>query len=220
MRLKDLRLPIFIFLVIIFFSLTSCTAEETRPTLAPVVDTSTPPPTATVQSPPRTPTSSPFPSPPPYASPIPTPLPPREVEIPLMADDFRSAAAWNTIETSGSSVFFNENRITIAIKEPHSYIFSLRNAPTMDDFCAEIDIHPVLCEGEDAYGFVFRSNGISSYRYALTCDGKVRFDLREIFESPLVLRKASPSDDALRGYPGKVRLGVCAAGAEMAIFYS
>ena len=215
MRLKNFRLPIFIFLVIIFFSLMSCTAEETRPTLAPVLDTSTPPPTTTVQQLPATSITTP----PTTSYPTPSPYPPPGAGRLLVFDDFSSSDKWNTITTeNGSNVSLSNNKITISIEEPKSYIFSLRNSPTLGDFYAEIDAHPTLCKTDDSYGFIFRSNGTSSYRYALTCEGTVRVELREIFESPLVIQEAYPSIDVPRDIPRDVRLGVWVVGKEMRFY--
>lgn len=162
-----------------------------------------------MQIPPAMPTDTPIPYP------TPSPLPPREVSSLIIKDDFSSVAVWNTM---GNSVVVDGNRLTINIEKSHSYIFSLRNAPTIDNFCAEIDAHPVICEGKDSYGFVFRSNGSSSYRYALSCDGKVRFELREIFKDPQIIQNAYSSADVPIGSPDDVRLGVCATGTKM-FFY-
>jgi len=214
MRFTHLRVPGLALFIILFLSLAACAAKETHPALAPTVDASPATPTATIQWFPATAT----PSPQILHIATTSPLPPPGIGRTLITDDFSSAGAWNTIETNGSSVIVNRNRITIAIKEPKSYIFSLRNEPTLADFYAEIDAHAALCKGNDSYGFVFHSDGKKSYRYALDCNGTVRFELRKIYNRPRVIQVPLPSRDAPPGSPGDVRLGVWIAGTEMRFY--
>jgi hypothetical protein len=186
----------------------------TQPAPALVTETPSPSPTATVQWFP--PTSTPTPKPLTLATRTPVYL--IGIGETILSDDFSSAAAWNTASADAGSISISRNRITIAVKEPKTYLFSLRNAPLLTDFYAEINAHPALCKGSDSYGLLFRAENGASYRYALACDGSVRLERLKSYNRPRTIQEALPSGDAPLGSPGDVRLGVWAVGAEMRFF--
>jgi len=214
MRFNPLRHPNLILPIIIAFALAACAPTQTQPALAFPTETPQPSPTATIQWFP--PTNTPTPRPVTLASPTPVYL--IGVGEILLTDDFSSPAAWDTAAADEGSVSISRNRITIAVKAPETYLFSLRNAPQLIDFYAEINAHPTLCKGGDSYGMLFRAEGGAAYRYALACDGTVRLERLKAYNRPRVIQEALPSGDAPLGSPGDVRLGVWAVGDEMRFF--
>ena len=214
MKLTHLRGSGLVLFTIIFLSISACAAEQTRPKLAPTVDTSPAPPTATIQWFPPTETATLQVIQ--YATSTPAPLP--GVGEIITTDNFSSDSAWNTVESEEGSIIINRNRITIAVKKPETHFFSLRNEPLLEDFYAEIDAHPALCKGGDSYGLLFRANDNAMYRYALACDGTARLELKKIYNRPRILAEPIGSADAPLGSPGDVRLGVWVAGTEMRFY--
>jgi hypothetical protein len=67
--------------------------------------------------------------------------------------------------------------LTIAISNPDTYIFTIRDEPLLGDFYAEVTASPTLCRNLDEYGILFRWSSMGDfYRYSLSCDGQVRLD--------------------------------------------
>lgn len=208
------RLPPGIILtIIISIILAACVPIQTPPTPASATETSTPFQTPTTQWFPSTSTPTPRLVIIPSATPIYLP----GVGDEILSDDFSSGGKWNTASSDEGSVSVSRNRITIAVKAPQTYLFSLRSEPLLTDFYAEISAHTALCRGGDAYGLLFRANNSASYRYALACDGTVRLE-RMSFARARIIQKALPSGDVPPGSPGDVRLSVWAVGSEMRFF--
>ena len=206
--------PIWILPIIIFLALTSCAPTQTQPAPALVTETPTPPPTETVQWFPPTLTSTPQI----IHNATATPVYLIGIGDTLVTDDFSNPALWNTASADEGVISVSRNRITIAVKEPDIYLFSLRHAPLLSDFYLEIDAHPALCKGGDSYGILFRTQDGSAYRYALACNGTVRLERLKAYNRPRVIQEAIPSGDAPPGSPGDVRIGIWASGAEMRFF--
>jgi hypothetical protein len=214
MSSKHPRASIFIFPLIFLIALSACAPIQSQPTLVPVTSTATLPPTATIEWFPPTSTATP------QVFQVSTSTP---VYLPglgetFVSDDFSSAAAWNTSSSDEGSVSVSRNRITIAVKAPETYIFSLRDSPLLSNFYVEIDAHPALCRGGDSYGLLFRAKSDASYRYALACNGTVRLERLKLYNHPRVIQEAIPSGDAPPGSPGDVRLGIWVADHEMRFF--
>lgn len=213
MESKHRLAPNILLTIVIYLALTACAPIQTQPAPATATPTSAPTPTATVQWFPPTSTPTPFNLD--YATSTPYPIP--GIGETLLKDDFTSASAWNTVNANEGSVNISRNRITIAVKQPEIYLISLRDEPIIGDFYAEINAHPSLCRGGDSYGFLFRANSTSSYRYALACDGTVRLE-RMSFSRARSIYPPTLSGDVPPGSPGDVRLGVWVAGSEMRFF--
>ena len=205
----NLILPLIIFLV-----LSACAPIQTLPTPVSVTEAAAASPTATIQWFPPTATLTPQPVIVPSATPVYLPGLGDEV----FSDDFTSSARWNTASSDEGSVSISRNRITVAVKAPDTALFSLRSEPLLGDFYAEINAHPALCRGADAYGLLFRANGLDSYRYVLDCNGTVHLELKRAYNRPRLLTEPAFSGDAPPGSPGDVRLGVWAVGGEMRFF--
>lgn len=206
--------PIITLTLITCLALAACVPIRTPPALATATETPTTPPTATIQWFPSTSTPTPRPVIIPSATPI--YLPGLSNEI--FTDNFASPENWNTVSSNEGSVSVSRNRITVAVKTPNTYLFSLRNEPLLTDFYAEINAHPTLCRGADAYGLLFRANNLNAYRFALACDGTVRLEFAKAYNHPRVLAGPAPSGDVPPGSPADVRLGVWVVGTEMRFF--
>ncbi|MBT3322505.1 MAG: hypothetical protein HN392_09505 [Anaerolineae bacterium] len=214
MRYKYLRSFSIVLFSIIFLSLSACLSSQTQPTLGPLAEASPAPPTATIQW--FLPTATATPQVIQIATYTPVPL--SGIGGIIATDDFSSDIAWNTIESGEGSVNISRNRITIAVKEPEIYLFSLRNEPLLGDFYLEIDAHPALCKGGDSYGLIFRASSDAHYKYALACDGTLRLEYKKAYNRPRLLAGPFGSANAPLGSPGDVRLGVWMAGSEMRFY--
>jgi hypothetical protein len=109
------------------------------------------------------------------------------------------------------------NELTLALKPPSDYIFSLRNQPVIGDFYLEVTASPSICRGEDEYGALLRvSPALEFYRFSLSCSGQVRLD--KFYNNtassphPWTLSGAVPP-----GAPSQSRLGIWARGSEMKV---
>lgn len=204
----------FLLFSIIFLALAACAPTQTPLALATATETLVPSPTATIQWFPSTSTSTPRPVIIPSETPIYLPGLGNEI----FRDNFASPVNWNTISSNEGSVSVSRNRITVAVKAPDTYLFSLRSEPLLSDFYAEINAHTALCRSGDSYGLLFRANNLDTYRYVLACDGTVRLEFLKAYNHPRVIQEPLPSGDAPPGSPGDVRLGVWAVGAEMRFF--
>ncbi len=213
MELTHRLRPVWIFSLIILI-LTSCAPPQTQPEPAPVSQTATPSPTETMQWFPPSQT----PAPPVVRNVTATPVYLIGIGETIFTDDFSSPSAWDTASADAGSVNVSRNRLTIAVKEPKTYLFSLRNVPLLSDFYAEINVHPTLCKGGDSYGLLFRAAKGAAYRYALACDGTVRLERLKAYNRPRTIQEALPSGDAPLGSPGDVRLGVWVFGSQMRFF--
>jgi hypothetical protein len=166
-----------IFLVLGFIPLTlgACLPTETPPpppTVTPVL-TSTATPTETVVWFPPTATPTPF------STPVVTPTEVLKPEIGdiIFSDDFSSGDRWGLGISESGSAALGINELTIAISNPGTYIFTIRDEPLLRNFYAEITASPTLCRNLDEYGLLFRWGSMGDfYRYSLSCDGQVRLD--------------------------------------------
>jgi hypothetical protein len=206
--------PGFLLTISIFLALAACSPIRSAPLPATATDAPVPSPTATIQWFPATATLTPQPILIPSATPIYLP----GVGDEIFTDNFSSPALWNTASSDAGSVSISRERITIAVKAPQTTLFSLRSEPLLGNFYAEISAHPALCRGGDSYGLLFRANGLDAYRYALSCNGTVRLEVKRAYNRPRVLAGPSPSGDVPPGSPGDVRLGVWAVGGELRFF--
>ncbi len=187
------------------------------PSPIPQTSTATLTPTPTIVWFPPTATYTPFPTN--------TSLPPTPDQRPgigglLFKDNFSDNAAWELISSPNGTALLGKNELTLAIQEEKAYVYSLRAAPELADFYAEITASPSFCRGVDEYGMLFRFvSPATFYRFSLSCDGRVRLD-----------RLSSGSASSPQGWletgvvpigaPSTSRLGVWAQGSEMRFFVS
>jgi hypothetical protein len=99
-------------------------------------------------------------------------------------------------------------------------VFSLRTAPELVDFYAEITASPSFCQGIDEYGILLRFvSPANFYRFSLSCDGRVRLD-RLSGGSASSPQAWMETGVVPIGAPSSSRLGVWAQGSEMRFFVS
>jgi hypothetical protein len=201
-------------MLIIIFS--ACAPTQT---LQPSVEftptaTSTSSPTATVEWFPPTTTPTIIPD----LGNTPTPeLPPNLGEV-IFSDDFTEPDLWVLGSTSSGNISLGINELTIAIAEPGAYQYSIRKEPLMGDYHIEVTTSPTLCQGEDQYGLLLRMSSPGNfYRYALSCDGRVRLD-RVIQGTATSPQPWIQNNSIPPGAPIPSRLGVRLHGDEMRFF--
>lgn len=157
-------------------------------------------------------------------TPFPTPMitPTQDLRTDLgeiiLSDDFSSADSWTLGKTSSGSAALGKNELTIAIHEPGAYEYSLRQAPALNDFYAEITASPTLCRGLDEYGLLLRAASSGDfYRFSLSCDGQVRLD-KVVGGTASSPQPWTFSPVVPPGAPSISRLAVWARGREMRFF--
>jgi hypothetical protein len=194
--------------------LSACVTIST-PTPDPTPSPSpSPSPTMTVAWFPPTETPTPLPSP--VISPTPELLP--EVGEVFYQNEFGNPAEWTQENSARGSVNVEDQEITLAIKEPRAFLFSVLEEPVFGDFYVEITTQPSLCRGKDEYGLMFRATqNISYYRYSLSCDGDVRLDV-VLGGSAYSPQPWQPSASVPPGAPSQSRIGVWARGSELRFF--
>lgn len=201
---------------ILIFSLSACVQTQTIQPLAE--DT----PTATITSSP-TPTVEWFPA---TATPTvmptiaktPTPELFQDQGKIIFSDDFSESDLWLLGPTSSGNISLGVNELTIAIAEPGAYEYSIRTEPQLGDYHIEITTSPTLCQGEDQYGLLLRMSSTGTfYRYALSCDGRVRLD--RIIQGTATSPQPWIQNNSLPpGAPLPSRLSVQLNGEEMQFF--
>jgi len=219
--MKLLTLPLLVFVLL----LSSCAvpAGELLPGSTPETFTISPAapdsvePTKTIIWFPATSTWTPFPTVEPSATPVLRP----GIGEKIFQDGFKDLKNWSFASTESrgeNSIILNRSRLTLAINQPPSALFSLNTNQAWTDFYAEITISANRCFGPDTYGLLFRAaSGAYAYRFLLNCSGQARVEqAREGLILPL--QKWVPSGDAPSGAPGLVKMGVWVAGVEMRFF--
>lgn len=183
--------------------------QETKPTA-----TITSSPTSTVEWFPATSTPTSVPT---FVS-TPTPVRTQELGNIIFSDDFSEPGLWLLGSTSTGIVSLGVNELTIAIAEPGGYDYSIRSEPQLGDFQIEITTNATLCQGEDQYGLLLRMSAPGSfYRYALSCDGRVRLD-KVIHGTATSPQPWIQNNSLPPGAPLPARLGVRLHGEEMLFF--
>jgi len=203
-------------MVIALFLLSACIQREVP---SPVLEntptpTQTSTPTVTIEWFPATVTPTMVPTS--FTTPTPEYRP--DVGELILKDDFSNPGSWTLGKSTSGNIALGINELTIAIAEPKAYDFSVRQEPILDDFYLEITTSPTLCQGEDQYGILLRMSSPGDfYRYALSCDGRVRLD-RIVQGTATSPQPWTNSGSVPPGAPITSRLGVWARGNEMRFF--
>jgi hypothetical protein len=136
----------------------------------------------------------------------------------IFDDDFTSAEDWTVPKTDRGSINVSGGEINIIINEPKSFLVGTRERPDLSDFYAEITANPVLCSGDDEYGFLFRVSGREQYyRLSLTCGGEIRMD--KLVGGLLTnLQPLMRSGSVPVGAPSISNLGIFALRGEIRVF--
>lgn len=209
-------LPV-ILLALTLLGIAACTPLQTPPPLptsTPLPPTLTP--TATVVWFPPTPTPTAYPTPTAIITPTVNILP--EYGNIIISDDFSDPSLWGQTKGSVGSVAVANNELTIAIKQPRGYLYSLRQQTNLSDFYAEITASPSICRDGDEYGLLFRvSPSFDFYRFSLTCNGQTRLDkyFKGVASSP---QPPLYSSEVPPGAPSSSRLGIWASGRDLHLY--
>ena len=202
-------------LLLLALLLSACLSAQEADAL-PATPTSTPlpPPTSTIDWFPRTATATRIPA----DTPIPTPDQHPGIGDLLLKDQFANEGQWQTASNSVGSIAYGQQELTIAISQPKGILFSLRQAPMLDNFYLEITASPSLCRGMDSYGLLLRAaSGYNAYRFVVSCDGHLRLERLKNAEVVLI-QDWTPSGQVPLGSPVVIRIGVWAAGNELRFF--
>ena len=207
MKQKNLILVLALFL-------TGC-YELNPPELPPTLtDTPTSPPTETIVWFPPSKT----PEPAPMIKVTPTKELRSEIGEIIFEDEFLSSEDWTVPQTDRGAINVSGGEINIIINEPNSFLVGTREKPDLSDFYVEITANPVLCSGDDEYGFLFRVFGREQYyRLTLTCDGEIRMD--KLVGGQLTnLQPLMRSGSVPVGAPSISNLGIFALQGEIRVF--
>ena len=202
--------------VMLILLFTACAPMQTPQPITEIspTPTITTSPTATVVWFPPTATPTMIPTLP--SSPTPE-ISPNLGEI-IFNDDFTNPELWVLGSTSSGNISLGINELTIAIAEPGAYDYSTRKEPILGDFYIEITTSPTLCQEEDQYGLLLRMSSPGDfYRYALSCDGRVRLD-RIIQGTATSPQPWIQNNSIPPGAPIPSRLGVWLQNDEMRFF--
>jgi hypothetical protein len=203
-------------LLLIGLCLSACASILPAPPQTPVpTDTPTPPPTPTIvwfPEPTATNTAA-------VTIPISAPTPDllSGVGAVILTDDFSDTTQWQTLQLTSSSVAYGNNELSVVVNQPSGYTMSLRPKPILDSFYLEITANPSLCRGADAYGVIFHATEGTYDRFALNCNGLLRFE-RVSGGQAQALQDWTLSSQVHPGAPQTVRLGVWVNGNTVRCF--
>lgn len=133
-----------------------------------------------------------------------------------ITDDFSVPDLWNIASSNDANSIVSDNHLTLTV-QPGVYMYSLRQDLILGNFYVEITAQPKLCRDKDEYGFIARGNAVAYYRFALTCNGRVRAE-RVSGQQRHPLQEPMLSGDVPLGAPGETRIAVWALGNEMRLF--
>ena len=198
---------------IVLFSISACVPVTVTsfPTDTPTL---TPSPSVTVEWFPPTSTLEPIPT----AEIIPTQAVFSELGEVIFKDDFTDAENWVVPQTDRGRINIANGEANIIINEPKSYLVGTLEKPDLNTFYVEITANPILCNGKDEYGLLFRVFGRNQfYRYALTCNGELRLD-KITAAAGIVLYPSTRSASVPVGAPSISKIAILAERDQLHLF--
>jgi hypothetical protein len=176
--------------------------------------TLTPSPSATVEWFPPTSTAEILPT----RQPPPTQSVFMELGEVLFRDDFTDSEGWTVPQLDLGEINIGGGEANIIINEPPAFLIGTRAKPALRDFYAEITVSPILCEGKDEYGFLFRVSGRGQYyRFVITCSGEVRLD-KIISGGGTILYPLTRSASVPVGAPSVSKIAIMAEADQFHLF--
>jgi hypothetical protein len=192
--------------------LTSCSIEMITPTVKPTV---TPTPTVELPLASLLPTIAPVPSRTPTVTATSTPelLRPAEAGERYFHDSMDDpVSGWTLTNKESGSVAYSSGMLVFTVNGSYTPLVSELPREIPEDAYIEATVQTLLCgEGVDTFGIIFRNGREYSYRYAATCNGRLRF---EAFKGS-TMAGVSVWRDApgwLQGAPASNRMGVLIRG--------
>jgi hypothetical protein len=135
----------------------------------------------------------------------------------ILKDDFSDTSQWQTPRLTSSSVAYGNNELSVVVSQAGGYTMSLRPKPILDDFYLEITASPSLCRGADAYGVILHATEETYDRFAINCNGMLRFE-RVSSGQAQALQDWTPSSQVRPGAPQTMRLGLWVDGSTVRCF--
>ena len=136
----------------------------------------------------------------------------------VLQDSFDDPSAWDLQISENGAAGISDGHLTLAVRSPRVYQRTRRQAPSMANFFAEVEVHTSLCTAGDEYGLTARGNDLGEqYRFLIGCDGTAR--ITRVLESSsraLTLRVETPA--VIPGAPAVNRLAVWAKGLDLKLF--
>lgn len=202
------------------FLFTGCRIEPITPTAA-ASQTQTPTIPLPLDS--LLPTLESTPTAEPPATPTPTPrnlLPPEAGGL-LFRDALDSnRSGWPLADGPTGAISFADKFFSFTVRTPNTSLESILPRKLPADLYAEVTVTTTICGSDvDAFGIVFRAQSEQSYRYTITCSGKMRF---EWFRG-MAMEGAKVWQDVpaiLPGAPAENRIGVLVQGGAFRFFVS
>jgi hypothetical protein len=192
--------------------LSACTIEMITPTAEP---TQSPTPTQEIPLAALLPTIAVTPSSAPTTTPTETPDPfkPAEAGERIFYDPLDDAiSGWELRKDDVSSASFSSGMLVLTVNAPFTSLVSELPRDVPKDAYVEATVQTLLCgEGYDTFGIVFRRGTEYSYRYAITCFGKLRLERFKGFDID-GWSNWSETLGLLQGAPAANRIGVLVQG--------
>ncbi|HMN12074.1 MAG TPA: hypothetical protein PKD55_07095, partial [Bellilinea sp.] len=136
----------------------------------------------------------------------------------VLSDQFAEPEFWPTKRDWNGKITLANHSLTLAVTGDKGNLSSIRTAPVLRDFYAEINVDVALCRGGDTYGLLLRTEGEAyNYRWVLSCDGRTRLE-RVRGGGPFPLVDWMHTTAIRSGAPKTQTLGVWLAGSEMRFF--
>jgi hypothetical protein len=136
----------------------------------------------------------------------------------VLFDTFDEAGPWELSTSATGASEINLGKLTLAVRAPRAYQDAQREAPSMADFYAEVEVHTQLCNPGDEFGLTARGNALGEhYRFLIGCDGSARITrFLQDGSRALTLRVETPA--IIAGAPAVNRLAVWAMGLDLKLF--
>lgn len=153
---------------------------------------------------------------------LPTQIPTSEKKVGLgnilLTDNFIDQSYWSFGQSTNGTIAYGNDQLTLSVSNPKGQLFSYRNDIQLDNFYLEITPQVNLCQGEDNYGILFRTNSeYDYYRLIITCNGLIRLERLNNTKIAL-LQNFTPSGQVPIGSPVRIKIGIWANESEFRIF--
>ncbi len=137
----------------------------------------------------------------------------------LYQTDFERAQGWPLGHDALGATSLLEGRLSFVVSLPSVTRVALSPAPAVRDFILQAHFSPLVCDGQDEYGLIFRQTPEGQHlRFTVTCTGGVRAR-RVDGGGPRALVPFIDLHPAVAsGAPGRNRLSVRAVGEEVHLY--
>lgn len=199
-------------LALIWIFVSGCVPTPPSPTPTPSPSST---PTATVMFPTLVPTSTEIPP----NTPAPPPDPLDGAGEMLYQSDFEDAEGWPLGRDALGATSLLQGSLSFVVSRPSVTRVAVSPAPAAHDFVLQAHFSPLVCDGQDEYGLIFRQAPQGLHlRFTVTCSGGVRAR-RVDDDGPRALVPFIDHHPAVAsGAPGQNQLSVRALGEEIRLY--